>query len=130
MRLMRLVRLRKLEGGDWPLAIMAFDRNSQAMPFVEPNVLDRPSLSVGKDHRLASEFGLSLFERAEDGRRTDAFAVAQGYFAGLAESRYGGGQPMRRRFAYLLRATYCRRAMGKWFDEQRDLDRCASQGRA
>ena len=67
---MHLVHLRKLEGGDWPLAIVAFDRNSQAMPFVEPNVLDRPSLSVGKDHRLANEFGLSLFERAENGRRT------------------------------------------------------------
>jgi len=67
---MHLVHLRKLEGGDWPLAIVAFDRNSQAMPFVEPNVLDRPSLSVGKDYRLANEFGLSLFERAEDGRRT------------------------------------------------------------
>jgi hypothetical protein len=67
---MRLVRLRKLEGGDWPLAIVAFDRNSQPMPFVEPNALDRPSLSVGEDHRLANEFGLSLFERAEDGRRT------------------------------------------------------------
>ena len=67
---MHLVDLRKLEGGDWPLAIVAFDRNSQAMPFVEPNVLDRPSLSVGKDHRLANEFGPSLSERAEDGRRT------------------------------------------------------------
>ena len=70
MRLMHLVHLRKLEGGDWPLAIVAFDGNSQAMPFVEPNVLHRPSLSVGKDHRLAKEFGLSLFERAEDGRGT------------------------------------------------------------
>src|ERR1700709_233988 len=70
MRLMHLVHLRKLEGGDWPLAIVAFDRNSQAMPFVEPNVLDRPGLSIGKDHRLANEFGLSLFERAEDGRST------------------------------------------------------------
>ena len=64
---MRLTRLGKLEGGDWPLAIVAFDRDSQAMPFVEPNVLDRSSLSVGKDHRLANEFGPSLFERAEDG---------------------------------------------------------------
>jgi len=40
------------------------------MPFVEPNVFDRSSLSIGKDHRLANEFGLSLFERAEDGRGT------------------------------------------------------------
>jgi hypothetical protein len=67
---MRLTRLGKLEGGDWPLAIVAFNRDSQAMPFVEPNFLDRPSLSVGKDHRLANEFGPSFFERAEDGRRT------------------------------------------------------------
>jgi len=58
------------------------------------------------------------------------FAVAQRYFAGLAEIRYRRCQPMRRRFAHLRRSTRCRRSMGKWFNEQRDLDRCASQGRA
>ena len=49
---------------------------------------------------------------------------------GLPRFRYRRGQPMRRRFAHLRRSTRCRRSMGKWFDEQRDLDRCASQGRA
>src|SRR5712671_2163826 len=70
---------------------------------------------------------------SSDGARpsqSDPFAVAQGYFAGLAENRYRRCQPMRRRFAHLRRSTRCRRSMGKWFNEQRDLDRCASQGRA
>jgi hypothetical protein len=49
MRLMHLVHLGKLEGGDWPLAIVAFDRNSQAMPFVEPNV--SVTISPARRHR-------------------------------------------------------------------------------
>lgn len=48
---MHLVHLRKLEGGDWPLAIVAFDRNSQAM------VKDRIALFDSATRGINDELG-------------------------------------------------------------------------
>jgi hypothetical protein len=45
---------------------VAPDRDSQAVQFVKPNVLDRPGLSVGEDYRFADNFKLRLLKRAED----------------------------------------------------------------
>jgi hypothetical protein len=45
---------------------VALDRNSKAVEFIEPNVLDRPGFSIAKDDGFADKFGLSLIERVED----------------------------------------------------------------
>jgi hypothetical protein len=42
--------LREFNGGDRPLSVVALDRDSQAVKFVEPDVLYRASLSVCEDH--------------------------------------------------------------------------------
>jgi len=45
------------------------DRDAQAMYFVEPNVLNRTGLAVGKDHGLADKLSLGARELAEDRAR-------------------------------------------------------------
>src|SRR5882724_1163344 len=65
--------LRKLDGGDRPLPIVAPDRDSKPVQFVKPHVFDRPGLSVGEDNRLADKLGLSLLECAEDRRRAKLY---------------------------------------------------------
>ncbi len=45
---------------------MAFDRDSQAVKFVKPNVFYRACLAVGENDSLADEFSLRRLERAED----------------------------------------------------------------
>jgi hypothetical protein len=57
--------LRKFNGGDRPLPIMALDRDSQSVKFVEPDVLYRARLSVREDHGLSDKLRASLLERAE-----------------------------------------------------------------
>jgi hypothetical protein len=37
---------------------MTFDRNPKPVQFIQPNVLDRACLSVGKDDGFADQFGL------------------------------------------------------------------------
>jgi hypothetical protein len=37
---------------------MTFDRNPKPVQFIQPNVLDRACLSVGKDDGFAYQFGL------------------------------------------------------------------------
>jgi hypothetical protein len=37
---------------------MTFDRNPKPVQFIQPNVLDRACLSVGKHDGLADQFGL------------------------------------------------------------------------
>ena len=64
-------RLRELDGRDRPPPIVAPDRDSQAVHFVKPNVLDRSGLSVGEDHGLADKLKLGLLELTEDRGRTD-----------------------------------------------------------
>jgi hypothetical protein len=39
---------------------MTFDRNPKPVQFIQPNVLDRACLSVGKDDGFADQFGLRL----------------------------------------------------------------------
>jgi hypothetical protein len=39
---------------------MTFDRNSKPVQIIQPNVLDRACLSVGKDDGFAGQFGLRL----------------------------------------------------------------------
>jgi hypothetical protein len=39
---------------------MTFDRNPKPVQIIQPNVLDRACLSVGKDDGFAGQFGLRL----------------------------------------------------------------------
>jgi hypothetical protein len=63
--------LRELDGWDRPFPVMASNRYSQAMHFVEPNFFYRTGFSVGKDHGFANKLALGLLELAEDRGRTD-----------------------------------------------------------
>jgi|SRR3977135_1698399 len=45
---------------------MAPDRDSQAVHFVEPDVLDRPGQSIAQDNSLTDKLGLRFLEGAED----------------------------------------------------------------
>jgi len=70
---------------------------------------------------------------SSDGARSgqsDAFAVAEGYFWGLPRFDIAAVNELRRAFhaIYFRAHAVAGRAMGKWFDEQRGLDRRASQG--
>lgn len=56
--------LRKFNGGDRPLSMVAPDRDSQAVKLVKPNLLHRPGLSIGEDYNLADKLSLGLVERA------------------------------------------------------------------
>jgi hypothetical protein len=60
--------LRKFNGGDRPLPIMALDRDPQAVKFVKPDILNRTSLTVREDHRLSDKLRASVLERAEYAR--------------------------------------------------------------
>jgi hypothetical protein len=60
--------LRKFNGGNRPLPIMALDRDSQAVKFVKPDVFYRAGLSVCEDHGPSDQLRASLLERAEDRR--------------------------------------------------------------
>jgi len=40
--------------------MMTFDRNPKSVQFIQPKVLDRACLSVGKDDGFADQFGLRL----------------------------------------------------------------------
>jgi hypothetical protein len=50
--------LPELDGWDRPSSVMTFDRNPKPVQFIQPNVLDRACLSVGKDDGFADQFGL------------------------------------------------------------------------
>jgi hypothetical protein len=52
--------LRKFDGRDRPLAIVAPDRDSQTVMLVKPNLLDGPGLSIGKDYGLTDKLSLGL----------------------------------------------------------------------
>src|SRR4029077_4191266 len=58
--------LRKFYCGDRPVAIMASDRNSETVEFIEPKPVDRSSLSVSQNHGFANRLGLSPFEFDKD----------------------------------------------------------------
>jgi hypothetical protein len=66
-----LTRLDEFDGRDRPFPLMASDRDSEAVHFVEPNALHRTGLSVGEDHGLADKLDLGLLELAEDRGRAD-----------------------------------------------------------
>jgi hypothetical protein len=65
------IRLRELDGRNRPLSIVARDGNSQAVHFIEPNVVHCPSLSIGEDHSPAGKLSLGLHELAKDFGRSD-----------------------------------------------------------
>ena len=56
----------KFDGRDGPLAIVAPDRNSQAVQLVKPNVLYRPGLPIRKDYGITYKLRLSLIECVDD----------------------------------------------------------------
>jgi hypothetical protein len=58
----------QLYGRDWPLSVVTLDRDSQAVKFVQPNILNRSGLSVGEDDGFADELRLHVPERGKDGR--------------------------------------------------------------
>jgi hypothetical protein len=66
-----LARLRKFDGRNGPFPVVAFDGDSQAVHFVQPDALNGTGLSVGQDHGLADKLRLGLLELAEDRGRTD-----------------------------------------------------------
>ena len=57
---------RKFYCGDRPVALMASDRNSETVEFIEPNPVHRSSLSVSQNHGFANKLGLSPFEFDKD----------------------------------------------------------------
>src|SRR4029077_4306103 len=58
--------LRKFYCGDRPVALMASDRNSETVEFIEPKPVPRSSLSVSQKHGFANKLGLSPFEFDKD----------------------------------------------------------------
>jgi hypothetical protein len=58
--------LRKFDGGEGTLAMMARDRNSETVKLVKPTPLHGPSLSIGKDDGLADKLRPGNIERAKD----------------------------------------------------------------
>src|SRR6476661_4945682 len=58
--------LQEPDGGDRPLSMMAPDRDSQAVQFIKPDIVDRPGLSIGEDDGLAEKFSLGLLVLAQD----------------------------------------------------------------
>ena len=45
-----------------PIALLASDRNSEAVEFIKPKPVHGPSLSVSQYHRFANKLGSSPFE--------------------------------------------------------------------
>jgi hypothetical protein len=66
-----LTSLREPDGGDRPLAMMALDRDSQAVQFVKPNVVHCPSLSIGENDGLGEKFILGSLVFIQDRRCAD-----------------------------------------------------------
>lgn len=62
--------LHEFDGGDWPLAIVTSDANSQAVEFIKPNPVYCPGLSISQDDSFANELSLGLVERGKDGGRS------------------------------------------------------------
>src|SRR6476620_12786263 len=60
------LHLRKFYCGDRPVAIMASDRNSETVEFIEPKPVHRSSHSVSQNHGFANKLGLSPFESDKD----------------------------------------------------------------
>ena len=58
--------LRKFDGRDGPLAIVAPDRDSQTVMLVKPDLLHGPGLSIGEDYGLTDKLRPGLIERAKD----------------------------------------------------------------
>jgi len=52
--------LRKFDGRDGPLAIVALNRDSKTVVLVKPNLLHRPDLSIGEDYSVADKLSLGL----------------------------------------------------------------------
>lgn len=61
-----LLRLSKLYGRDRPLAVVALDRNSQAVQLVKPDMFDSSRLSISQDDRFADQLVLRLFESGKN----------------------------------------------------------------
>jgi hypothetical protein len=61
----------EFDGGDGPLAVMAPDRDSQAVQFIEPDILHRARLAIGEHDRPADKLGARFFECAQDGPGTE-----------------------------------------------------------
>ena len=59
--------LRKLDRQDRPLSIVAFDRDSQAVQFVKPYIINGAGLPIGQHHGFADQLCLGFFECAENG---------------------------------------------------------------
>jgi hypothetical protein len=57
--------LRKFDGRDGPLAIVAPDRDSTVM-LVKPDLLHGPGLSIGEDYGLTDKLRPGLIESAKD----------------------------------------------------------------
>ena len=58
--------LRRFYCSDRPVAIIAFDRNSEAVEFIEPKPVHRSRLAVSQNHGFANKLGLSPFEFDKD----------------------------------------------------------------
>jgi hypothetical protein len=70
---------------------MTFDRNPKPVQFIQPNVLDRACLSVGKDDGLADQLGLRrtvLIQIFRAQRFTDS--IARPYSAEPSVRSIGG----------------------------------------
>src|SRR6185295_14400190 len=53
-------------GRDWPVALMASNRNSETVEFIEKKPVHHSSLSVSQKHGFANKLGLSPFEFDKD----------------------------------------------------------------
>jgi hypothetical protein len=58
--------LRKFYCGDWPVALMASNGNSETVEFIEKEPVHHSSLSVSQKHGFANKLGLSPFEFDKD----------------------------------------------------------------
>lgn len=59
----------ELDGRYWPLSVVSLDGDAHAVKFVQPNILNRPGFSIGKNDGFADEFSLHVSESGEHGRR-------------------------------------------------------------
>src|SRR4051812_31922448 len=60
--------LRELDRRHRPAAVMAPDRDAQAVEFVEIDVLHGSGLAIAQRHRLADQLDLRMFELAQDAK--------------------------------------------------------------
>jgi len=61
----------EFDGRDGPFAIVASDRGSQPVHFIQPKALHRTGFSVGEDHGFADKLGLGMFKLNKDRGRMD-----------------------------------------------------------